>query len=191
MRSPTRRALLATTATALAGLAGCTDTGGDGASPTPEPTPIPTPSPPPTPQPTVVGATCSSTGGHYRFAPPVVSIEVGETVRWSGASRCKQQVLAYHPDTDAPLRIPEGAASWESPVMKQGEAFSHTFETPGVYNYYGLYEQFGQVGVVVVGDPAVDPSTQPGLTRPGESVPAEARTRLLELIGEVEAELSG
>jgi plastocyanin len=186
MNGVTRRRLLAAAGgAAVGGLAGCTEGGGNAATPSSTPTHAPTA----TDRPAAIGATCSSSGGDYRFSPAIEGVEVGETVRWSGAARCKQQTVAYHPDNDAPLRIPAGAEPWKSPVLEQGEGFEHTFERPGVYNYFGLYEQFGQVGIVVVGEP--DPADQPGLSEPGEAVPEDARETLATLLDDVETRLAG
>lgn len=186
MTRRTRRALLRGTGLlAIGGLAGCQSAGEPESTPTETATPTATQA-----RPSDVGATCSSEGTDFRFSPGIQQVEVGKTVKWSGASQCKQQSVAYHPDNDAPLRIPEDAQPWESPVLKTGESFEHTLETEGVYNYFGLYEQFGQVGIVIVGDPAPDPKAEPGLAEPQEDIPEEARTALGDLIADAEEQLS-
>jgi hypothetical protein len=63
---------------------------------------------------------------------------------------------AYHPKNDHhSLRIPEGAAAWDSGfLVKPGEHFDVTFTVEGVYDYYCMpHEQAGMVGRIIVGRP--------------------------------------
>jgi len=99
--------------------------------------------------------------GQFVFTPAVVWLESGGTIEWAieGASH---SVTAYHPDNDKPLRVPEDAAAFDSETLPAGESFEHTFETPGVYNYYCIpHEGLGMVGVVVVDGPGGGPGMQP------------------------------
>lgn len=127
-----------------------------------------------------VGMACHGQGENeeYYFSPSLVWVRRGATVTWTPASTCRQLCTAYHPEYDQPLRIPEDASPWQGPDSRDGSV-SHTFEVEGVYDYFGLYEEFGQVGSVVVGHP--DPEGQPGLTEPGDDIPERARTTLREL----------
>jgi len=143
-----------------------------------------------------VGMSCDIDGpvDEYVFRPAVTWIETGGAVSWAPTSPCRQQALAFHPDNDLPLRMPETAEPWQSPVVQgsdqRSSQFTHTFEQPGVYNYAGLHEEFGQVGIVVVGRPG-DPESEPGLRPPkldGASPQAVERLRFLvdevrELLG--------
>lgn len=124
-----------------------------------------------------VGMACHGDEGYF-FSPDLAWIEQGGTVSWSASSTCRQTCTAYHPKYDRPLRIPEGAEPWQGPDGRDGTV-THTFEVEGVYDYFGLYEEFGQVGSVVVGRP--DPDGQPALTEPGDDIPEEARATLREL----------
>lgn len=123
-----------------------------------------------------VGMACS--GDEYFFSPDLVWIERGGTVSWGAASACRQLCTAYHPTYDRQLRIPEDAEPWQGPDTRDG-TLVHTFDVEGVYDYFGLYEEFGQVGSVVVGHP--DPAGQPGLSEPGPDVPEAARAKLRDL----------
>jgi plastocyanin len=125
----------------------------------------------------------------YSFTPAVTWVEVGATVSWAPTSPCRQQTLAFHPDNDLPLRMPETADPWQSPVVQgtnqRSSQFTHTFEQAGVYNYAGLHEEFGQVGVVVVGRPD-DPDGEPGLQPPAlDGASPQAVERLRFLVDEV------
>jgi len=135
-----------------------------------------------------VGMTCYTSSNEYFFRPAVIRVPVGGTVSFGVASTCRQQTLAYHPDNDLPLRIPEGAEPWSSDVMQGSGTFEHTFDREGVYDYAGLHDDFGQVGTVVAGDP--DPEGQPGLAPPQGSIPETARAELTRLNEEVRSLLS-
>lgn len=123
-----------------------------------------------------VGMACDGDG--YFFSPALVQVERGGTVSWSASSTCRQTCTAYHPAYDRPLRIPEAAEPWQGPDSREGTVVA-TFEVEGVYDYFGLYEEYGQVGSVVVGRPV--PEGQPALTEPGDDIPAEARAALRDL----------
>jgi hypothetical protein len=69
--------------------------------------------------------------------------------------------------------------------MQGTGTFTHEFETPGVYDWTGLFEEAGQVGVVVVGRPSL--ADQPALSDPGDDVPAPARENLRRLHDTVRA----
>jgi plastocyanin len=193
--NPTRRSLLQAVGTAgLAGLAGCTDVFGSQAtteSPTVTPadppdsaTATPTSSGPQPEESASISFDCHDGEEEaYVVRPPLVWVEPGVTVLWGTVGVCRQRALAYHPDNDAPLRVPEGTEGWSSPILQgDGATYEYTFEQPGVYNYFGLHEGDGQVGLVLVGRP--DPEGQPGLTEPGEDIPEPARTELSRLVEE-------
>lgn len=207
---PTRRGLLSLVGSAA--LAGCGAALDDGAASTDdEPTLSPAPLPEtatPTPEregPTLsaslpgqemparpaseqgVTMGCNNEEKVYFFSPSLAWVEPGATVQWGLASQCRQQSIAYHPDNGRPLRMPEDATPWESPVMQGTGNFTHRFEVPGVYDWTGLFEAAGQVGVVVVGEPSLD--DQPALSDPGDDVPAPARENLRLLHDNVRAAL--
>ncbi|MFB6227880.1 MAG: plastocyanin/azurin family copper-binding protein [Halobacteriales archaeon] len=111
--------------------------------------------------PTVRAATLDADqgAGTFVFTPAVVWIESGTTVTWEieGASH---SVTAYHPDNDKPLRIPENAAAFDSGTLADGDTYEHTFETPGVYNYYCTpHESLGMTGIVIVDEASDGPGT--------------------------------
>ncbi|WP_435064583.1 cupredoxin domain-containing protein [Halobaculum sp. EA56] len=119
--------------------------------------------------------------GQFVFSPAVVWVQSGTTVTWN-VKQGSHSITAYHPDNGAPLRVPEAASAFDSGVLSSGQTFEHTFETPGVYNYYCTpHRSFGMVGLVIVDGPRGGPGT----TAPSEvgGTPAEHLTRLLELAG--------
>jgi|AntDeeMinimDraft_4_1070355.scaffolds.fasta_scaffold00009_72 plastocyanin len=108
-------------------------------------------------------------GTTLRFDPPLVWVKTGGTVTW-GLESGNHSVTAYHPDTDRPQRIPDDADPFDSDVLAESNpTFEHTFETPGVYDYYcEPHRANGMVGTVVVGTP--DPDGQPGLAEPQDEL---------------------
>lgn len=99
--------------------------------------------------------------GQFVFSPAVVWLEPGATITFENTSG-SHSATAYHPNNDQPLRIPTGAASFDSGVMEEGESFEQTFDEPGVYNYYCTpHEGLGMVGLVIVREATPGPGTEP------------------------------
>ncbi|MEO5321818.1 plastocyanin/azurin family copper-binding protein [Mesorhizobium sp. CC13] len=108
-------------------------------------------------------------GAHVWFDPIGIRIEPGQTLRWTNRDPANSHtVTSYHPRIfDRPLRIPAGAAPWDSDYLLPGESFSVTLTVPGVYDYYCVpHEQAGMVGRIVVGAPQAQPpvAADPSLT---------------------------
>src|SRR5437588_8437583 len=70
------------------------------------------------------GATVTVTvgDGGFFFSPSSVTIQPGDTVRWSWSS-------AGHSSTSGTPGSPNGL--WDSGILNQGANFSHTFNTAG------------------------------------------------------------
>lgn len=191
----TRRRVLAAVAGA-ASLGGCPSTADDGepdprtASPTPTSTPYrPTlhGEPPGSPAESAsIGMTCLDDQRRYYFVPSLVWLVPGGSLTWSTQSNCRQRTVAYHPANDRPLRMPEAAEPWASPVMQGSGTFEHVLEHPGVYDAFGLHESTGQVATVVVGRPSLE--DQPAMAAGGGDLPPAARKQL-SLHHEVVADL--
>jgi plastocyanin len=126
--------------------------------------------------------------GSNRYEPAIVRVEEGGTVTWTNVSR-NHSATAYAPVHDYPRRIPEGGEAWDTGVLLGSDkAASHTFETPGVYDYYCTpHEPLGMVGTVVVGDP--DPSGQPGLKSPDDGRSDRTASKLETLNAKVRSAL--
>lgn len=121
------------------------------------------------------------------YDPEIAHVKPGGAVTWTNESG-NHSATAYHPDNDEPQRTPADAASWDTGVIRRnGRTASHTFETPGVYDYFCIpHEGLGMVGTVIVGDP--DPEGQPGLESPSD-LPRSASKRLETLNAKVRAAL--
>jgi plastocyanin len=117
--------------------------------------------------------------GHH-FDPHVVWVEAGGTVTWVNESG-SHSVEAYAPANDTVRRIPEGAAAFESDLYTEsGAEFEHTFEEPGVYDYYcEPHEGVGMIGSVIVGEP--DAHGQPGLAEAQDELPEGTHEKIHSL----------
>lgn len=107
-----------------------------------------------------------SLGGAFRFDPPGLKIEPGETVTWLNMGDF-HTVTSFHPDNDdlvdapVPLRMPVGAEPFHSGMLglTAGSVFEHPFPIPGVYDYFCQpHYSFGMVGRIVVGGPHGGPA---------------------------------
>jgi plastocyanin len=96
------------------------------------------------------------------FKPTKFTVERGDEVVWYNNSARAHSITAYDDG------IPEDAAyfatggydseraaleAWDgmSGSITTGETFSHTFEVPGIYNYFCIpHERAGMVGTIVV-----------------------------------------
>lgn len=60
----------------------------------------------------------------YAYGPGSLSIKQGDTVTWTN-----QDVAAHD------VKVTSGPVSFQSPLLDQGESWSHTFTTAGSYSY--------------------------------------------------------
>lgn len=88
------------------------------------------------------------------FDPDSLTISVGDTVTWVtvGAiphtSTCDPE-LAANPEES--VQLPEGAETWDSGTVNEGEEFSHTFEVAGDYTYFCIpHEAAGMIATLTV-----------------------------------------
>jgi len=124
--------------------------------------------------------------GQFVFTPAVVWVVSGATVAWEWTSG-SHSVTSYHPDNaDHSLRVPSETSAFDSGVESAEATFEHTFETPGVYNYYCTpHEGLGMVGLVIV----EGPNGGPGTTSPEDVQSGSAKESLSGLLrlAEIEA----
>ncbi|MFB6254691.1 MAG: plastocyanin/azurin family copper-binding protein [Halobacteriaceae archaeon] len=116
----------------------------------------------------------------YHFKPHVTWVTVGGTVTWKLQSG-NHTATAYHPGNDEPRLVPKGTEAWDSGMLTEnGETYSHTFDTEGVYHYFCKpHEKFGMLGTVIVGRP--HPEEQIALGKIPDNKPKEVRGKLKEL----------
>lgn len=168
-----RRRLLRLSAAGLLGaLAGCAESDDanqatDGTTPTetapgtatatestetPTETDTPTETPTETATATLPESTTVAVLNNY-FSPIRESVAVGGTVTWSN-----QATGAYTSHTITSATFHDSATAWEFDVdISGGEEVSHTFQEPGIYEYYcRVHGESSMCGVVLVGDAELD-----------------------------------
>ncbi len=121
--------------------------------------------------------------GRYYYDPIGLLVNPGQTVRWN-ARREGFSVTAYHPDNNnRELRIPNGAAPFDSGIIFQYDAFEWTFEVEGTYDYCSLrHESIGMVGRIVVGTPGGPGEEPPGYgSRDGRTPVYKEAVRAFEM----------
>ena len=85
-----------------------------------------------------IGATTNVATSGFSFVPKSVTINVGDSVKWSGLEPGFHNVQT---DTDPFCGPPTGTLT----------TCTHTFNQPGTYNYYCVtHRGFGMVGTVIV-----------------------------------------
>ena len=120
-----------------------------GAAGEPEPAPALGPGEGPAPSDTaVVGM-----DNRLRFLPDTVRVAAGQAVRWENTSDLIHTVTAdpARAALDSSVRLPEGAATFDSGDIAPGAAYVRVFDRPGVYKYFCVpHERAGMVGWVIV-----------------------------------------
>jgi plastocyanin len=87
------------------------------------------------------------------FDPSVVTINVGDTVKWENIGNSVHHATDDHDMAikSDDVQTPKGAPIFDSGFMRPGETFTHTFTTPGVYKYVCVaHEASGMIGEVIV-----------------------------------------
>lgn len=106
--------------------------------------------------PVLIDLSGTPNGSHVWFQPRGLLIERGQTVKWLNTDVGNvHTTTAYHPSNQGkPLRIPADATGWNSGYLLPGESYSHTFDEPGVYDYFCMpHEPAGMVGRIIVQAP--------------------------------------
>jgi plastocyanin len=100
----------------------------------------------------------TANGDRTWFAPVGLWVAPSTIIRWFTPPDQTQAhaTAAYHPSNlNHPLRIPAGAAPWDSGYVAPGGAFQVQLSVEGVYDYYCRpHEESGMVGRIVVGTPS-------------------------------------
>lgn len=87
------------------------------------------------------------------FLPTSVTINVGDTVKWTNPAVVLHSVtfdpsMATKPGN---VVLPAGVEPFDSGDMQQDAVFSHTFTTKGTYKYIcKMHEGMGMIGSVIV-----------------------------------------
>ncbi len=84
------------------------------------------------------------------FSPNVLRIEPGTTVIWESGGANNHNVIASDGSWQA-----ISSDYFEYGIITKGDQFEHTFDEPGIYEYYCPYHgtnDKGMVGIIIVGD---------------------------------------
>lgn len=84
------------------------------------------------------------------FSPTNVTINDGDTVKWTNADKVDRQLVA-------------DSGAFASPILKPGQSYSFTFKTPGTYGYHDALKPSVKGKITVKGPP---PSVTLGATNP-------------------------
>jgi plastocyanin len=74
------------------------------------------------------------------FAPKTVTVNQGDTVKWTNADKVDRQLVA-------------DSGAFASPILKAGASYSFTFNTPGTFNYHDALKPSVKGTVTVKGPP--------------------------------------
>jgi len=74
------------------------------------------------------------TMGDDYFNPQHIDIVAGDTVKWSYTSGSEAHTSTC--DGTNGTHLPDGAATWNSPVMTVGDTYKQAITVPGDYTYY-------------------------------------------------------
>jgi plastocyanin len=90
-------------------------------------------------------------GPGFTFDPDTVNISVGDTVRWTWAGSGHSVTSGPPCEADSQYCSPDDQACASGILSNTGTVYTHTFDQPGVYNYFcAAHCTFGMTGVVNV-----------------------------------------
>ncbi len=67
----------------------------------------------------------------FAFSPKTVTIQQGDTVRWTNA-----ETLVSHTSTSGDPEDDDAGALWNSGTLLPGQSFTHTFDEVGEFPYF-------------------------------------------------------
>ncbi len=88
-----------------------------------------------------------------KFEPAQVTMPIGSTVLWRNVGAVQHTVTAdpARAQTPSNVRLPSGAAPFESGSLAQGQTFAQPLTVSGEYRYVcRVHEGSGMVGIVTV-----------------------------------------
>jgi plastocyanin len=74
------------------------------------------------------------------FTPKTVTINVGDTIKWTNADKVDRQLVA-------------DSGAFASPILKPNASYSFTFKTPGTFNYHDALKPTVKGTITVKGPP--------------------------------------
>ena len=92
---------------------------------------------------------------NYAFSPSSLAISVGDTVTWTNHDSAPHNVV-----------VTDGPEKFSSPLIEQGQSWSHTFTLAGTYSYYCSVHPDMKATITVTGGGS---TTQPTMGAPTSS----------------------
>jgi len=95
----------------------------------------------------------------YAFSPATLEISVGDTVTWTNNDTAPHNVV-----------VTDGPEKFSSPLLEQGQTYSHTFTQAGTYSYYCSVHPDMKATITVTGGGATtEPTTSAPSSEPEPS----------------------
>lgn len=98
---------------------------------------------------------------NFDFLAPIVSINVGDQVRWTNNS------IAPHTSTSGTPFDPNPGSVWDSGILMAGDDYTFTFNTAGEYDYFCAVHPMMMFGEVIVGGTGIQVAAVPDAICPG------------------------
>ena len=97
--------------------------------------------------------------GLLTFSPATITINVGDTVRWTWASDGHDVASGMDCQPDNKFCDNNNTNCASAPILNMGDTYSHTFNTPGVYSYICLPHCPGMKGTITVQSATTSPAS--------------------------------
>ena len=88
-----------------------------------------------------------------QFVPATLTIRAGQTVTWRNTGAMVHTSTGDPATAQRPEHavLPDGAAPWDSGLIRKGESWSHTFDVAGEYVYFCTpHAAAGMIGSLIV-----------------------------------------
>jgi|GEM_PF-2646587 len=108
------------------------------------------------PDPVVVNSTVDVSIVDFDFVPPIIAIQVGDTVRWTNNS-----AFMFHTSTSGgPFDAVPGLV-WDSGFISAGGTYSFVFNSAEEYDYFCEIHPFSMFGQIIFGGSGVQVAMAP------------------------------
>jgi plastocyanin len=108
------------------------------------------------PDPVEVNTTVDVSINNQDFIPPILSIQVGDTVRWTNDSAAVPHTTTSGTPWDS---VP--GLVWDSGLMSPGETFTFVFDSAAEYDYFCMPHSTSIFGQIIVGGSGVQVAMVP------------------------------
>lgn len=90
------------------------------------------------------------------YTPDTLTVRAGDAVLWKNGSALVHTVTGDESKAtlEGSADIPEGAEPFDSGRLDPGQTFTHTFETPGEYDYFCVPHEGAKMRGTVIVEPS-------------------------------------